>query len=151
MLPLQTTGTYLEGLPFEERTTEKDEWNEDTETRTKAHRRFRRRRKRKLLEGSRRRGFLKRRIASTSISPSLTIYSVTVGLVEQNTLFIPVEIQTQKNGKSVEKAMIDSGAGGKFIDQNFARNSRMEIQNLDEPLKALNVNGTENKRGTIRH
>ena len=45
--------------------------------------------------------------------------------------------------------MINSGAGGKFIDQNFARNSRMKIQNLDEPLKALNVDGTENKRGTI--
>ena len=85
-----------------------------------------------------------------SISPSLTIHSVTVGLVERNTLFIPIEIRTQKNGKSVEKAMIDSGAGGKFIDQNFARNSRMKIQNLDEPLKALNVDGTENKRGTIR-
>src|ERR1700678_4663643 len=85
-----------------------------------------------------------------SISPSLTIHSVTVGLMEQNTLFILIKIRTQKNGKSVEKAMINSGARGKFIDQNFARNSRMKIQNLDEPLKALNVDGTENKRGTIR-
>ena len=52
-------------------------------------------------------------------------------------LIIPIKIQTQKNGKSVEKAMIDSGAGGKFINQNFAQNSKMKIQDLDEPLKAL--------------
>jgi hypothetical protein len=69
--------------------------------------------------------------------------------VERNTLFIPIKIQTQKNRKSVEKAMIDSGAGEKFIDQNFTRNSKMKIQDLDEPLKALNVDGTKNKKGTI--
>jgi hypothetical protein len=56
---------------------------------------------------------------STSDSPSLTIYSATVGL-ERNTLFISIQIQTQKNRKSVQKAMINSGAGGKFINQNYA-------------------------------
>ena len=72
-----------------------------------------------------------------------------VGLVEQNTLCIPIEIQTQKNRKSIEKAMIDSEAGGKFIDQNYAQNSKMKIQDLDEPLKALDVDRTKNKKGTI--
>src|SRR5271168_5179712 len=52
MLPLQTTWTYFKGMPFEKRTTEKDEWNGDAETCTKPHRRLRGRRKRKLLEGS---------------------------------------------------------------------------------------------------
>ena len=45
--------------------------------------------------------------------------------------------------------MIDSGAGGKFIDQNFAK--RFDIKKMDKPLKAYNVDGTENKRGTIKH
>src|SRR6202789_2149357 len=35
-----------------------------------------------------------------------------------------------------------------FIDQNFAKN--FEIQNLDEPVKAYNVDGTENKKGLIK-
>jgi hypothetical protein len=34
-----------------------------------------------------------------------------------------------------------------FINQNFAKN--FEIHYLDEPVKAYNVDGTENKGGTI--
>ena len=55
-----------------------------------------------------------------SVSPYLEIHSVTLGLVERNTLFIPITIRDQ-SGKTVETpALVDSGAGGKFIDQNFA-------------------------------
>ena len=79
------------------------------------------------------------------MSPCLEIHSVTLGLVERNTLFIPITIRDQ-SGKTVETpALVDSGAGGKFIDQNFARNSKMDIYNLEKPMKALNVDGTENK------
>jgi hypothetical protein len=46
-------------------------------------------------------------------------------------------------------ALIDSGAGGTFIDQNYAKNSGFKIQKLNQPLKARNVDGTENKRGKI--
>src|SRR6202522_798015 len=85
-----------------------------------------------------------------SVSPCLEIHSVTLGLVERNALFIPITIRDQ-SGKTVETpALVNSGAGGKFIDQNFARNSKMDIYNLEKPMKALNVDGTENKRGTIK-
>src|ERR1700678_3866239 len=108
------------------------------------------RREREVLGRRRRLGFLKRRTESTSVSPCLEIHSVTLGLVERNTLFIPITIRDQ-SGKTVETpALVDSGAGGKFIDQNFARNSKMDIYNLERPMKALNVDGTENKRGTIK-
>ena len=43
--------------------------------------------------------------------------------------------------------MIDCGAGGAFIDQNFAKN--FEQKKLDYPLTAKNVDGTINKKGTI--
>src|ERR1700678_418693 len=53
--------------------------------------------------------------------------------------------------KTVETpALVDSGTGGKFINQNFAQNSKMDIYNLEKPMKALNINGTENKQGTIK-
>jgi hypothetical protein len=42
------------------------------------------------------------------------------------------------------KTLIDSGAGGLFIDQNFAKN--FEINYLDELIKAYNMDGTENKQ-----
>jgi hypothetical protein len=34
-----------------------------------------------------------------------------------------------------------------FIDQNFTKN--FEINYLDEPVKAYNIDGMENKQGTI--
>jgi transposase InsO family protein len=52
--------------------------------------------------------------------------------------------------KNVETlGLIDSGAGGKFIDQNYAKTEGFEIIKLQRPMRALNVDGTENKRGTI--
>ena len=53
--------------------------------------------------------------------------------------------------KNVETlALIDSGAGGKFIDQNFARKEKFEMKDLENPLVVYNVDGTLNKMGTIR-
>jgi gag-polyprotein putative aspartyl protease len=49
--------------------------------------------------------------------------------------------------KQIIKTLIDSGAGGLFIDQNFAKN--FKINYLDQPVKAYNMDGTENKQGTI--
>jgi len=34
--------------------------------------------------------------------------------------------------------LLDSGAGGKFIDQNNARKPGFKIQQLEQPLKAFN-------------
>src|ERR1700678_440438 len=108
------------------------------------------RRKREVLGRRWRLGFLKRRTGSTSVSPCLEIHSVTLGLVKRNTLFIPITIRDQ-SGKTVETpAPFDSGAGTEFIDQKFSRNSKMDIYNLEKPMKALNVDGTENTRGTIK-
>jgi len=49
------------------------------------------------------------------------------------------------------KALLDSGAEGEFIDQNYARSIGIEQKELSEPIKVLNVDGTRNKRGTITH
>lgn len=65
-----------------------------------------------------------------------------------NQIAVPISITSDRSEKSVEtSALIDSGAGGQFIDQNYAR--QFPIQKLDEPLAAYNVDGTENKRGKI--
>ena len=54
-----------------------------------------------------------------------------------------------QNEKTAEfDSMIDSGAGGMFIDQNFAR--KFKIKTLEKPIKVYNVDGTENKQGTIK-
>ena len=86
----------------------------------------------------------------TSVYPSLDIHHVTVANISRNTLSIPIQIATGISGEIVETpSLIDSGAGGKFIDQNFAK--RFDVKKMNKPLKAYNVDGTENKRGTIKH
>ena len=47
--------------------------------------------------------------------------------------------------------LLDTRAGGIFIDQNFTCSQGFVIQNLAKPLEAFNVNGTKNKKGTIKH
>jgi Retroviral aspartyl protease len=78
------------------------------------------------------------------VSPYLDVYSVTIENISQNSISVPINIGSSKQ---TVKTLIDSGAGGLFIDQNFAKN--FEINYLDKPVMAYNVDGTENKRGTI--
>ena len=48
------------------------------------------------------------------------------------------------------ETLIDSGAGGEFIDQNYARTLELSLQELTKPIPPLNVDGTLNKKGIIK-
>ena len=86
-------------------------------------------------------------VSLMSISPILDVFSTTVATMKSNALFIPIIVNCEKN-KTVETlALIDSGAGGKFIDKNYTKESGFSLENLEEPLMARNVDRTENKRG----
>jgi Retroviral aspartyl protease len=51
--------------------------------------------------------------------------------------------------KSVETTtLLDTGAGEKFINQNFVRNQKIETKELKYPIEVFNVDGTPNKQGT---
>jgi Retroviral aspartyl protease len=45
--------------------------------------------------------------------------------------------------------LLDTGAGGKFIDQNFVWNQKIETKELKYPIKVFNIDGAPNKQGTI--
>jgi hypothetical protein len=75
-----------------------------------------------------------------SVSPYLDVYSVTIANILRNLISIPINIGLSKQ---TVKTLINSGAGGLFIDQNFAKS--FDINYLDEPVKAYNMDGTENK------
>ena len=70
-------------------------------------------------------------------------------------LLAPISITTAHDDASKidtqMKAWIDSGAEGKFIDQNFAQSIRTNNIQQKEPILVLNVDGTQNKQGTITH
>ena len=63
---------------------------------------------------------------------------------------IPLKIKTKK--ETIEThTLLDSGAGGEFIDQNYAKTLNQPLKTLDKPIPAINVDGTLNKKGTIKH
>jgi hypothetical protein len=95
---------------------------------------------------------LKWRTSSTSASPSLSIEHVQVAQIKKNTMTVDILISGESLGqkKIVEATtLLDTGAGGKFIDQNFIRNQKIETKELKYPIEVFNVDGTPNKWGTI--
>ena len=85
------------------------------------------------------------------MSPSLSILSVLVARVSNKSITVPITLhESQKNREPVElEALLDSEAGGLFIDITFAKEYKFILCNLPEPLNAYNVDGTMNKKGTI--
>jgi Retroviral aspartyl protease len=86
------------------------------------------------------------------VSPSISIEHVQVAKIDKNTMNINISIfgKSLKKEKEVETtALLDTGAGGKFIDQNFVRNQKIEMKELKYPIEVFNVDRTPNKRGTI--
>ena len=63
---------------------------------------------------------------------------------------IPVSI-TCKDRTVETNALIDSGAGGLFIDESFARKSKLPLLPIPHPIPVFNVDGTPNINGTITH
>jgi hypothetical protein len=91
---------------------------------------------------------LKWRTRSTSVSPSLSIEHVQVAQIEKNTMTIDILISDESLGqkKIVETTtLLDTGAGGKFINQNFVQNQKIETKKLKYPIEVFNVDGTPNK------
>ena len=75
------------------------------------------------------------------------MYHITAENMQSNSFSIPVQLRNDTNQNIETLALIDSGAGGKFIDQNYARKLGIKVQKLEQPLIARNVDGTKNKKG----
>ena len=58
------------------------------------------------------------------------------GSINKNSLSIPLKIKTET--ETIEThALLDSGAGGKFIDQNYAKTLGQPLKNLEKPIPAI--------------
>jgi len=62
---------------------------------------------------------------------------------------LPASIGTEDLRTVEMNALIDSRAGGVFIDEGFVKKHRLETMALSKPIKVTNVNRTPNKKGTI--
>ncbi|PPQ87093.1 hypothetical protein CVT25_001039 [Psilocybe cyanescens] len=76
-----------------------------------------------------------------SVFPYLKIQSVLMATIKNKTMLLPVSFPTKKQN--------DSGAGGKFIDLNYAQKLGLETQPLEKVIQVYNVDETPNKKGTI--
>src|SRR6266446_8014932 len=88
------------------------------------------------------------------VSPYLDIHAVIVGTIRNKSFSVPISFQDKNcmSKKIIEtNVLIDCGAGGKFIDQNYARNNKITRTPLEKPLPVFNIDGTPNKKGTIMH
>jgi hypothetical protein len=84
----------------------------------------------------------------TSASTSISIEHVQVAQIEKNTMTVDILISGKSLGqkKIVETTtLLDTRAGGKFINQNFIRNQKIETKELKYPIEVFNVDGTPNK------
>ena len=64
------------------------------------------------------------------------MYHITAEHMQSNSFSIPVQIRNDTNQNIETLALIDSGAGGKFIDQNYVRKLGVKVQRLKQPLIA---------------
>ena len=61
--------------------------------------------------------------------PSISIFNVLVAETDNHAMTISITISSEKNkeNKTVKtKALLDTGAGGKFIDQNYVNHLNLE-------------------------
>ena len=77
------------------------------------------------------------------------MYRITAEHMQLNSFSIPVQIRNDTNQNVRTLALIDSGAGENFIDQNYVQKLGVKIQKLGQPLIAQNVDGTRKKEGEI--
>ncbi|KIJ99693.1 hypothetical protein K443DRAFT_28125, partial [Laccaria amethystina LaAM-08-1] len=98
-------------------------------------------------------GFLVRRLVTTSRpSKRLSIRSIRIRSVPgSDSKSMHVKTRIINGEKSVEiKALIDSGAQGNFMDEEFAKKHRIPIVRLKKEIKVSNVDESPNKSGPIR-
>ena len=67
---------------------------------------------------------------------------------------IPLKVTGE--GKNTEKwfemkALIDSGAQGKFLNKDFALRNKIALNKLNNPITVYNVDGTKNSSGKIEY
>jgi hypothetical protein len=82
-------------------------------------------------------------------APPLYIFSVH-GLNNNNSFHINAIITTpEKNEPIKTRPLVNSGAGGTFMDQNYTWKHGFNLTKLEYPITAQNMDGTENKQGTF--
>jgi Aspartyl protease len=72
--------------------------------------------------------------------------------MNKQSMCLPVQVARSERRKVIKtEALLDSGAGGTFMNQDFAERNGLKPLPLKQPILAQNVDGTPNKKGMISH
>src|SRR6201996_6893797 len=67
-------------------------------------------------------------------------------------IIIPIESKTTKENKTVDTpVLLDTGAGGNFMNKNYAKRNNIILYPLDKPIIPRNIDGSLNQEGEITH
>jgi len=82
------------------------------------------------------------------IKPKLVIHSLEM---DAKCIMIPTHLKTTDTMEETStEAMVDTGATGDFIDQDFVIREKLPTRKLSQPIPVYNVDGTLNEAGSIR-
>ena len=63
---------------------------------------------------------------------------------------LPIHLKTTDTMEEASsKAIVNTGATGDFIDQDFVQNAKLPTCELLQPIPVYNVDGTPNEAGSI--
>ena len=69
-------------------------------------------------------------------------------------IIIPIESKTTKENKTVNTPVLldlDTGAGGNFMNKNYAKQNNIILYPFDKPIIPRNIDGSLNQEGEITH
>jgi len=85
---------------------------------------------------------------------SISILPVLLVNENKRSFIVPFEVQEDGRNADIQfnmNALIDSGADVTFIDKKFVLEWKIALAPLDKNIMPLNIDGTKNKSGIIRH
>ena len=66
-------------------------------------------------------------------------------------IMVPIHLKmTDTMEEASTEAMVDTGATGDFLDQDFVNQAKLPTRKLSQPIPVYNVDGTLNEAGSIR-
>ena len=86
--------------------------------------------------------------------PLIMISSVLVAEMGNNSIHItlPIESKTTQGNKIVKTpVLLDTRAGGIFMNKSYAKKHNIEVYKLDTPIIPRNIDGTLNQARKITH
>jgi len=70
--------------------------------------------------------------------------------LDMKCIMLPIHLKmTDTMEETSMEAIVDTGATGDFIDQDFVTRAKLPTRKLSQPIPVYNVDGTLNKAGSI--